>query len=284
MTVDKFDTNKKKVWCPGCGNFGINTAIKQAFVKLGLEPSDILITYGIGCHGHMTNYLTAYEFEGLHGRALPLAQGVKLANKNLSVIAMAGDGDQLSEGGNHLIHAARRNIDITCIIHDNQVYGLTVGQASPTSQKSYKSRSTPEGAVEEPINPLALAIASGASFAARGFAGDVAHLTGLFAAAIKHKGFAVVDVLQPCVSFNYINTYSWFQKRVYKLGKNHNVTDKMAALKKALQPLKKIPLGVFYKKQKPIFESSVGLLKKDKPLIDYSIDNINIEKLLKEFC
>lgn len=283
ININKFNTNQKITWCPGCGNFGIWTALKQALVKLKLKPSNILITYGIGCHGHMVNYMSTFGFEGLHGRALPVAQGAKIANKDLTVISVAGDGDQLAEGGNHLIHASKRNVNITSIIHDNQVYGLTVGQTSPTSQKSYKSRSTPEGSIEDPISPLALAISSGASFVARGFSGDINHLTNLFVSAIKHRGFSLVDVFQPCVTFNYINTYSWFHKYIYKLSNSHNTADKISALRKALVPSKKIPIGIFYKKQRPIFESSTGLLKEDKPLNDYLIDNIKIDKLLRNF-
>ena len=195
--IDKFKTNSEITWCPGCGNFGIFLALKQAFLKLGLNPSDILVVYGIGCHGHMVNYLKTFGFEGLHGRALPVAQGAKLANKNLTVIAIAGDGDQLGEGGNHFLHAGRRNIDITCIIRNNQIYSLTVGQASPTSEKGFKSKSTPLGVIDEPLNPVALAISAGAGFVSRGFSGDVNYLTDLFVQAIEHKGFSVVDVLQP---------------------------------------------------------------------------------------
>src|SRR3989338_1599375 len=200
MPEDKFKTNCQITWCKGCGDFGILVAIKQAFEKLGWDPSDALVVYGIGCHGHMINYLSNYGFEGLHGRALPVATGAKIANNKLNVIVIAGDGDQFSEGGNHFIHAARKNIDITCIIHDNQVYALTVGQSSPTSQKGFKTKTNPMGVFENPVHPLTLALACEASFVGRGFSCDVKHLTDLLVQAIQHKGFSLVDVFQPCVT------------------------------------------------------------------------------------
>ena len=280
---DNFKTSQEITWCRGCGNFGIFVALQNAFAELGWKPSDVLIVYGIGCHGHMVNYLNTFGFEGLHGRALPLATGAKLANKKLNVIVIAGDGDQLGEGGNHFIHAARRNVDITCIIHDNQVYGLTVGQASPTSQKEFKSRTTPYGVVEEPINPLSLAIATDASFVARSFSGDIKHLTKTIVEAIKHKGFSVVDVFQPCVTFNYVNTFSWFYQKVYKLEEQgYDPSNRAQAFEKSLETGEKLPVGVFYKTEREVFEEELPQLK-EMPLVDQSIENIDIEKLLSEF-
>jgi 2-oxoglutarate ferredoxin oxidoreductase subunit beta len=183
---NQFRTSQEITWCPGCGNFGIWAALQAAFKELGLRSDQIFIAYGIGCHGHMVNYLKTYGFQGVHGRALPLALGVKIANKNLKVLAVVGDGDQLGEGGNHLLHAARRNPDLTCIIHNNQLYSLTVGQASPTSDKNSQTRSTPKGVFDESLNPLAVSLAAGASFVARGFAGDIPALTKLLVRAIEH--------------------------------------------------------------------------------------------------
>ncbi len=280
--IDKFKTGCQITWCSGCGDFGILVALKQAFVKLGWESDDVLVVYGIGCHGHMVNYLKTFGFEGLHGRALPLATGAKIANHKLNVICVVGDGDQLGEGGNHFIHAGRRNIDITCIIHNNQNYALTVGQTSPTSEKGYKSRSTPQGAQEEPLNPISLAISSGATFVARSFAGDVNHLTGMIVEGIRHKGFSLIDVLQPCVTLNHLNTYHWFYERVYKLDTTHNPESKLAAFEKGLEWGEKIPLGVFYKTQKPAFEKQFPQII-EEPLVEKNIDNIKIEGLLKEF-
>lgn len=272
--TEEFKTDKKIVWCSGCGNFGIFLALKQAFLKIRKKPDDICLVYGIGCHGHMVNYMKSFGFQAIHGRTLPIAQGVKIANKNLTVIAIAGDGDQLGEGGNHLIHAARRNIDITCIVHNNQIYALTVGQTSPTSAKGFKSRSTPEGSFEEPINPLSLSIASGASFVSRGFSGDVNYLTKLFVKALKHKGFSLVEVLQPCVTLNRINTYQYFLKRIYKLEEtNFNYQDKIRAFEKSLEWGEKIPIGIFYFQEREIYQ----------PTFTDKIEKINISNLLKEF-
>lgn len=277
----QFRTLNEIIWCKGCGNFGILAALENAFTKLGLKPNEIFAVYGIGCHGHMANYLKVYNFEGIHGRALPLATGVKIANKNLKVLAIAGDGDQLGEGGNHLIHASRRNPDIKCILHNNQLYSLTVGQASPTSDLQIKTKSTPEGVFDLPLNPLALAIASGAGFVARGFAGDIPQLTEIFIQALKHKGFALVDVLQPCATLNYFNTASWYKERIYELEKDYNPQDKVLAFRRSLEWGDKIPTGVFYKQERPTLEDAV-LPQIEKPLAEISL-NAKISKLLVEF-
>jgi 2-oxoglutarate ferredoxin oxidoreductase subunit beta len=279
---DKFQTGQKIIWCPGCGNTGIFQAIQKAFQELDLEPWQVFVAYGIGCHGHLANYLKTYGFQGIHGRALPLATGVKVANKNLAVLAVAGDGDQLGEGGNHLIHACRKNPDITCLIHNNQLYSLTVGQASPTSEKGLKTKTTPAGVVDPQLNPLALAIASGATFVARGFAGDIAHLTQIITKAIRHRGFALVDILQPCVTLNYLNTFSWFKERIYKLEEtDYQPQDKSIAFKKALEWGSRIPIGVFYQEQRPTLEDNL-LVGKKQPLAESSL-KVNLKKLLSEF-
>lgn len=280
--IEDFQTKCQPTWCPGCGNYSILTALKKAFLRLGFAPYDVVIFYGIGCHGHMVNYLKTYGFQGLHGRALPLAAGARLANHKLNVLTIVGDGDQLGEGGNHLIHAARANYNICCIVHNNGVYGLTVGQSSPTSPQGFKSSSSPLGTLESPLDPLALAIVSGATFAARGFAGEVEHLSEIFVRGIKHQGFALIEVLQPCVIFNYVNTYSWYQQRVYKIEENYNPKNKQLALKKVLEKKEKIPLGILYEERRPIFEEQLPQLK-EKPLAEQSIKKISIEKTLKEF-
>ncbi|MBI3033668.1 2-oxoacid:ferredoxin oxidoreductase subunit beta [Candidatus Woesearchaeota archaeon] len=194
-------------WCAGCGDFSIFAALKNALVKMDMPVEKHFFTYGIGCHGHMVNFMKAYGFEGLHGRPIPVAEGAKLANRELNVIVVAGDGDTYGEGMSHLMHIMRRNFDITLIVHNNMVYGLTIGQASPTADCGFKSRSTPEGLIEHPVNPIALAIAGGATFVARGFAGDPAHLSSLIVEGVNHRGFSIIDVFQPCVTFNHINTY-----------------------------------------------------------------------------
>lgn len=254
-------------WCPGCGNFGIWGALKNALVKLAWKSDSFSMVYGIGCSGNMNDFMKAYGLHSLHGRAIPNAIGIRLANHNLPVIVTAGDGDLLGEGGNHLTHACRGNYDITVIIHNNQIYGLTTGQASPTTLKGTKSKSTPQGLIEVPINPTALAITQGATFVAQGYAGDLPHLTDLIVKASQHKGFAVVNAFQPCVTFNKINTHQWFRERVYKLDDSYNPNDMIGAIEKTLELPDKVPLGVLYKAERPTYEESVEQLKKG-PLVN----------------
>lgn len=255
VTSASYTTNKFPTWCPGCGDYGIWMSLKEALAKQEIGPDDGLVVYGVGCHGNMYDWMKIYGFAGLHGRTLPVAQGAKLANHKLPVIVVSGDGDGLGEGGNHFIHAAKRNPDITVILHDNQVYGLTTGQASPTAKPGFVTKSTPEGATDNPINPLLIAIAAGATFVARGFAGDAPGLTQLMSDAIAHKGFSVVDVLQPCVTFDKIHTYQWYRQRLYTLNaEGYTPLDKMKAIEKAMEWGDKIPIGVFYKEDKPTSE------------------------------
>lgn len=280
LTADSYKTGFLPTWCPGCGDFGIWMALKDALAKLGIGPDDGLIVYGIGCHGNMYDWLNMYGIEGLHGRALPVAQGAKLANHKLPVIVVSGDGDCLGEGGNHFIHAAKRNPDITVIIHDNQVYGLTTGQASPTAQIGFKTKSTPEGASDEPVNPLTIAIAAGATFVARGFAGDTPGLTQLLIDAVNHKGFSVVDIMQPCVTFDKVHTYTWYRQRLYKM--DSIPTTRIQAIEKAMEWGDKIPLGVFYKEEKPTSEDREPALV-DVSLVEIPLALENVDGLLKEF-
>lgn len=283
VTADSFKTNFLPTWCPGCGDFGIWMSLKNALAGLGLGPDDALLIYGVGCHGNMRDWMKTYAIEGLHGRTLPVAQGAKLANHKLPVICISGDGDCLGEGGNHFIHAAKRNPNITVIIHDNEVYGLTTGQASPTAQEGFKTKSTPEGVVDEPINPLNLALTAGATFIGRGFAGDAPGLTALISAAISHKGFAVLDVLQPCVTFDKVHTYQWYRPRLYQLDQSGYTPDnKLKAFEKALEWGDKIPLGIFYKEERPTSEDREPALA-DKPLKDLPPADFDLEELLSEF-
>ncbi len=219
-------------WCPGCGDWGIGVAIKQAFVQLGFDPSTVVVVFGIGCSGNMNDFLNAYAVHSLHGRAIPNAVGIKLANHKLPVVAVVGDGDCYGEGGNHLIHAARGNHDITVIVHDNGVYGLTTGQVAPTAQKGFKSKSTPSGIIETPLNPLSLALTQGATFIAQTFAGDTLFTIELIKQGIIHKGFSLINILQPCVTFNKINTYQYYMTHVYKLPPNYRVDDYQQAFQK----------------------------------------------------
>ena len=232
---------------------------------------------------NMYSWMRTYGVEGLHGRTLPVAQGAKLANHTVPVIAIAGDGDGLGEGGNHFIHAAKRNPDITVLIHDNQVYGLTTGQASPTAKDKLKTKSTPEGVVDTPINPLTLALVSGVTFVARGFAGDMPGLAKLIVESVKHKGFSVVDILQPCVTFNHVHTYQWYRQRLYELDQGaYQPNDRLAAIAKALEWGDKIPVGIFYQEEAPTSEEREPALAPG-PLAHQSLGVTHLDDLLAEF-
>jgi len=284
MTVTMEDFNGLiPAWCPGCGNFGILAAVKKALVELNLEPHQVLLVSGIGQAGKLPHYLKGNVFNSLHGRPIPPAIGAKLANKELIVIAISGDGDGYGEGGNHFIHAARRNHDITYLVHNNQIYGLTKGQTSPTSDIGFVTKTTPQGA-PPPVNPITLAIAAGATFVARAFAGDIDYLSSIIQQGINHRGFALIDILQPCVSFNHKNTYQWYRERVYKMEgeKDYNPSDKMAAFKKAQEWGDRIPIGVFFREDKPTYESVFPALGK-ATLVSQPIEPLKVEKLLAEF-
>jgi 2-oxoglutarate ferredoxin oxidoreductase subunit beta len=268
-------------WCPGCGNFGILKALNRALVELEIEPRQLLMVSGIGQAGKLPHYSRGNVFNSLHGRPVPPAIGAKIANPELVVIAVSGDGDAYGEGGNHFLHAARRNHNITYLVHDNQIYGLTKGQASPTSDLGFVTKTTPYGA-SPPVNPIGLAIASGATFVARGFAGDIDHLAELIKGGIKHKGFALIDILQPCVSFNHKNTYSWYRQRVYKLGEDYDPADRPGAVEKAQEWGDRIPIGVIYKVSRPTFEAQIPTLKKG-PLVGQKLEPAKVERLLDEF-
>jgi 2-oxoglutarate ferredoxin oxidoreductase subunit beta len=270
-------------WCPGCGNFPIWHSLKRAIVELNLEPHNVAIFSGIGCSSKMPHWINTYGFHGIHGRPLPIATGARLANNNLTVIAVGGDGDGYGIGISHFIHAMRRNLNITYIVTNNQVYGLTTGQTSPTSDKGYATKSTPTGVIEIPINPIALAIASGATYISRGFSKEMKHLTKLIADGVRHEGFALVDVLQPCVTFNRKNTYEWFSKRVYKLEEtDHDATNKQAAFLKSLEWDDRIPIGLFYREARPTYEDDLPQIA-ETPLARQRIEDIDIRTLMTEF-
>jgi 2-oxoglutarate/2-oxoacid ferredoxin oxidoreductase subunit beta len=285
MTVvsQDFATGHKCTWCPGCGNFGIWLSLKEAFARIGIGPSDGLVVYGVGCHGNMYDWMKMYGFVGLHGRTLPVAQGAKLANHKLPVVVISGDGDGLGEGGNHFLHAAKRNPDITVILHDNQLYSLTTGQASPTAKPGFKTKSTPDGVFDAPINPLVFSLAAGATFVARAFSGDTPGLTNLMVEAINHKGFAVLDVMQPCVTFDKEHTYDWYRQRLYKLEtEGYTPDNKLKAIERAMEWGDKIPYGIFYKEQKPTSEDHEPALVKDA-LVKQPLGDIPLDHVLQEF-
>lgn len=285
-TTNDFTVKEKPQWCPGCGDYAISLAIKNALAQSGVDPHNAVIVSGIGCSGKMPHYVRAYGFEGLHGRVIPPASGIHLANQELTVIGVGGDGDGYGIGMGHFIHVMRRNYDMTYIVHDNQVYGLTTGQTAPTTQKGMKTKSTPYGNLEEPVHPIPLALTMGATYVARGFAGDIAHLTSIIEGGIKHKGFALIDILQPCVTFNKLNTYDYWKQRCYKLEEQgHDPSSHEKALEKANEDWKtnyeKIPIGLFYKEEKPTYESELPQLK--IPLIKHDLKPVGLEEAMDEF-
>lgn len=269
-------------WCPGCGNFAILKVFKDAMAELGIEPHNFTIVSGIGQAGKFPHYLKCNTFNGLHGRTLPVATGIRLANHEMLTIAVAGDGDCYGEGGNHLMHAMRRNVNVKLFVHDNQIYGLTKGQASPTSPEGMITQNQPFGVFSEQFNPMAFAVALDCSFAARGFVGDMEHLKGLIKAAINHKGFSLVDILQPCVTFNKINTYEWYRQRVYRIEPEYNPEDRAEAFKKSLEWGERIPIGIIYKNNRQILEDRIPVIK-DAPLVRQPLDKSKLNITLKEF-
>ena len=273
---------KTPAWCPGCGNFGILKAFKDAMVELGKEPHQLTIVSGIGQSGKFPHYVKCNTFNGLHGRTLPVATGIRLANHEMLVIAVAGDGDCYGEGGNHLMHAMRRNINVKLFVHDNQIYGLTKGQPSPTSMEGMITKNQPFGVFSEQLNPMALAVSLDCSFVARGFAGNTEHLKELMKEAVLHKGFSLLDILQPCVTFNKINTYDWYKQRVYNIEPEYNPENRIEAFKKALEWEDRIPLGVIYKNKRPVLEERIPAIK-DNPLVRQGFDLSGIDSALKEF-
>ncbi|MCW3991870.1 MAG: thiamine pyrophosphate-dependent enzyme [Candidatus Bathyarchaeota archaeon] len=269
-------------WCPGCGNYAIRQALMGALTSLGLKPQEVVMVSGIGQAAKMPHYLRVNFYNGLHGRSLPAATAIKAVNPQLTVIAESGDGCMYGEGGNHLVHAILRNPDITMIAHNNMVYGLTKGQASPTSRLGLITPMQPSdrgGVTNEPLNPLALAIALNASFVARAFIGDLEESRELMEMAINHKGFALLDIFQPCVTYNRVNTFQWFKENTYYLDDSHNPTDRVAAFAKSIEG-NKFPLGVIYVNPKPTFEEASGVYATDdRPLFKREV---NWEKLSGE--
>ncbi|MCX7654527.1 MAG: thiamine pyrophosphate-dependent enzyme [Fervidobacterium sp.] len=261
--------NADIAWCPGCGNFGIINELKTALAQLQIEPQRVVIVSGIGQAAKMPQYVKAHMFNGLHGRSLPAAVAIKMVNPELIVIAESGDGCTYGEGGNHFIHTIRKNPDITNIVHDNQIYGLTKGQASPTTARGQITSLQFDGVYVDPFNPIAVAVALDASFVARSFSGNFNLTVELIKMAIQHKGYALVDILQPCVTFNKVNTYQWYRENTYLLPDNYDPTDRQAAFKIATDD-KKIALGVIYKNpDKPVFEEQLAAYKKDKTPVAY---------------
>jgi 2-oxoglutarate ferredoxin oxidoreductase subunit beta len=283
VTVKDYAESIPIAWCPGCGNFAILQALRKALVDLGIEPHQLLFVSGIGQAPKLPHYTHGNVFNGLHGRTLPAATGAKITNHKLVVIGIDGDGGAYGEGIGHLLATMRRNVNMTYMVHNNQVYGLTKGQASPTSDLGFVTKTTPLGA-SQPVNPLALALASDVSFLARGFAGDIEHLSALLKMGIEHKGFSLIDILQPCVSFNHKNTYQWYRERVYKVENEsgYDYGDKIVAFAKAQEWGDRIPIGLIYRKERPVYEDQVPALK-EMVLVKHKIDPLQFEALLDEF-
>src|SRR5712672_815253 len=268
LPVKEFKCKADPDWCPGCGDFGVLNALKSAVAELGLQPHEVLTISGIGCSSNLPGYINTYGMHTLHGRALAVATGAQLGNHGLKVVVTGGDGDGFGIGGNHFVHAMRRNVDLTYIVMDNQIYGLTTGQCSPTSVKGMKTKSTPHGSVENPINPLPMAIVGGATYVARGFSAKQKHLVELLKGAIMHKGFSFVDVFSPCVTYNKDNTYQFFNPRVKILEEQgHDTTDFAKAMEKGYQWGEEIPIGLFWKRTDlPSLEEQEPVLEQGGPL------------------
>jgi 2-oxoglutarate ferredoxin oxidoreductase subunit beta len=252
----------KPNWCPGCGDYGLLKATARALAQLGYQPHEVVIASGIGCSSNFPHFTAAYGFHAIHGRAIPAAFGIKLANPDLKVVVVGGDGDGYGIGLSHFLHAARRNIDMTYMVMNNQIYGLTLGQASPSSQRGHVTKITPDGVDENPINPINLALSAGATFVARGFSGEIKHLEEVIMKAVEHVGFAFVDVLSPCVTFNRLNTYEWFKERTYDLQtEGHDTSNLALALAKGLEWGDRIPIGIYYqtKEQEPLHKIIPGM-------------------------
>jgi 2-oxoglutarate ferredoxin oxidoreductase subunit beta len=281
VTIDDYG-EYETAWCPGCGNFSILKAVKQALVASQLEPHEVLFVSGIGQAAKAPHYLNANVFNGLHGRSLPVATGAKLANPDLTVIVESGDGCNYGEGGNHFLAAIRRNIDVTLLVHNNRVYGLTKGQASPTTSEGFVTKAQPEGVASAPFNPIAVAVAMEAGFAARGFSGMIDHLSELIQQAIAHPGFALIDVLQPCVSFNRVNTYAWYRERCYPLTPAYDPTHWEGAMKVAREWGDKIPVGVIYRNDRLPFGKHFPVLSQG-PLVGRDVDRVMLKRIMEGY-
>jgi 2-oxoglutarate ferredoxin oxidoreductase subunit beta len=262
MTAADYKSRVKPTWCPGCGDYGVLNALLSACTKKDIERRNLVIVSGIGCSSDLPHFMNGYGIHTLHGRAVAVAEGIRLANKELTVIVTGGDGDGYGIGVGHFLHAVRRNINLTYIVMDNQIYGLTTGQTSPTTAKGQKTKSTPYGNAENALNPLALALVGGATFVARGFSGDPVHMGEVIGRAIAHNGFSIVDVFSPCVTWNKVNTYAWFRERVFKLEQSgHDPSDLEAAVREALRSDGKLPIGVFYETDRPTYEQEETALR-----------------------
>ena len=284
LTARDFKGKVDPDWCPGCGDFGVLNSLQRAAAELGLRPHEIITVSGIGCSSNLPGYINTYGAHTLHGRTLAFASGVKMANHELTVIATGGDGDGYGIGGNHFTHTARRNVDLTYVVMNNQIYGLTTGQVSPTSRVGQKTKSTPFGSVEYPINPITSAIMNGATYVARGYSGDIKHLTDLIKGGIEHNGFALVDVFSPCVTFNLDNTHAFFKSRIKKLEEeDHDTSDWAAACEKAMLWGDEIYIGKFFHQETKDSLSNLEPVLRDGPMAkrEGGISEEHVERILQ---
>nr|WP_106784444.1 2-oxoacid:ferredoxin oxidoreductase subunit beta [Lysinibacillus timonensis] len=285
-TFKDFRNSVKPNWCPGCGDFSVQAAIQRAAANVGIEPHELAVVAGIGCSGRIAGYINSYGFHGIHGRALPLAQGLKMANRDLNVIASGGDGDGFAIGMGHTVHAIRRNLDITYVVMDNQIYGLTKGQTSPRSAQGFITKSTPGGAIEPSLKPLEVALSSGATFVAQGFSTDIKELTALIEEGIKHKGFSFINVFSPCVTYNKVNTYDWFKEHLTKLSdvEDYDSSDRDLAMRTVMEK-EGLVTGIIYQdKEAKSYQEKLDHYS-EQPLAeaDLTISENDFEALVKEF-
>ena len=285
-TFKDFRNNVKPNWCPGCGDFSVQAAIQRAAASAGLEPDQLAIISGIGCSGRISGYIKSYGFHGIHGRSLPIAQGVKMANRDLTVIASGGDGDGFAIGMGHTIHAIRRNIDVTYIVMDNQIYGLTKGQTSPRSAAGFKTKSTPQGSIEPALSPMEMALTAGATFVAQSFSTDLKDLTNIIEAGINHKGFSLINVFSPCVTYNKINTYDWFKENLTKLSDIEDYDSSSREM--AMQTLMKhnsLVTGIIYQdKTRQSYQDLVkGYAQTPLASANLELTQESFDKLVEEF-
>lgn len=276
--VVDYKSEVKPTWCPGCGDFGVLRGVYEAFEQLRLDTKDVVLVSGIGCSSRIPFFVSTYGFHGVHGRVLPLAQGIKVANPSLTVIGLGGDGDGFSIGAGHLPHAMRRNPDVTYIIMDNLIYGLTKGQTSPTSHSQFITKTTPYGNIEDPINPVGFSILYGATFVAKGFSGKARELAELFAQAIAHKGFSFVDVISPCPTFNKVDTFKYYAERLASVPQEHDPTDRMKALELAYRE-DKVHIGVYYKVEKPTMQERLEAVQQKV----HTDTQTELQSLLKKY-
>ncbi|GEK31311.1 2-oxoglutarate ferredoxin oxidoreductase subunit beta [Kurthia zopfii] len=286
VTFKDFRNTIKPNWCPGCGDFSVQAAIQRAAANQGIEPHDLAVVSGIGCSGRLSGYINAFGLHGIHGRALPIAQGLKMANRDLNVIATGGDGDGFAIGMGHTVHSIRRNIDVTYVVMDNQIYGLTKGQTSPRSAAGFVTKSTPGGAIEPSLKPLEVALSSGATFVAQSFSTDLKELTAIIEAGMQHKGFSFINVFSPCVTYNKVNTYDWFKENLTKLAdiEGYDNADRQMAMKTVIEH-EGLVTGIIYQDTETTSyqEKVIGYNEEPINKADIHLKEEDLNSLMKEF-